>query len=210
MTRACRSVAAALLCVLALGAGVARADGDPASDYLLARQVFAPYDVHAPSRLKAQLAGVVREANRSGYRIRVAVIASSYDLGSVTSLWRRPRAYARFLGIELSFVYKGRLLVAMPNGFGYRDGKRSPAAGYRTLARLRVGSGGTGLTRSAIAAVERLAAAGGVTVRPPAVEVARRPSSGGGGDRLHVAIGVAVLVALYLLWRRLAPRRRRG
>ena len=49
----------------------------------------------------------------------MAIIAKPDDLGSVTSLWREPQAYAHFLGLELSLAYKGRLLVVMPNGFGF-------------------------------------------------------------------------------------------
>ena len=36
----------------------------------------------------------------------------------MTELWRQPQNYARFLGQELSLVYRGTLLVVMPNGFG--------------------------------------------------------------------------------------------
>ena len=49
----------------------------------------------------------------------MAIIASPFDLGAVTALWRKPRAYARFLGIELSTVYRQRLLVVMPDGLGF-------------------------------------------------------------------------------------------
>ena len=41
------------------------------------------------------------------------------------ALWRQPQKYAQFLGQELFYVYKGRLLIAMPNGYGiYQHGKR--------------------------------------------------------------------------------------
>ena len=61
----------------------------------------------------------------------MAIIASPYDLGAVTALWRKPRAYARFLGIELSLAYKQRLLVVMPNGFGFNWPGHSSASAYR-------------------------------------------------------------------------------
>ncbi len=67
-------------------------------------------------------------AAKSGYPLRVAVIASPADLGSVTPLWRQPQAYAGFLGEELSLLYKGTLLVVMPDGFGlYGPGAAVPA-----------------------------------------------------------------------------------
>ena len=103
-------VSAAVLaaCVVA---GSARADGDPASDYLLGVQVFIPYDLKLPAEKQKELSALVHDANRSGYAIRVALIGSAYDLGAVTSLWQKPRPYAKFLGAELQFVYKQRLLA---------------------------------------------------------------------------------------------------
>jgi hypothetical protein len=75
----------------------------------------------------------------------VAVIASPYDLGSVTPLWRKPRVYAKFLGTELSYVFHGTLLVVMPGGFGLFHGTRSVAAGQRALHGLTIQPGMAGL-----------------------------------------------------------------
>jgi hypothetical protein len=182
----------------------ARADGDPASDYLLSHQVFLPFDTKIPSTLQAELTGLVHETNQAGYRIRVALIGSSYDLGSVTSLWRQPKQYARFLGAELAFVYKGPLLVVMPNGLGFNDPGHSPAAGYRAIGGVRAAAGGAALAQAAIAAVERLAAAHGVRITPPKVTSA---SSRNHSDRIKILIGVVAFVAFvaagWLLRRRL-------
>src|SRR5689334_5651000 len=73
--------------------------------------------------------------------IRVAVIASRSDLGSVTELWRQPQTYARFLDQELSLVDHGPLLVAMPGGFGYYDpgSPRQPPPAALADARARAG-----------------------------------------------------------------------
>ena len=49
----------------------------------------------------------------------MAIIGAPVDLGAVTALWDKPPAYASFLGVELSLVYKQRLLIVMPNGFGF-------------------------------------------------------------------------------------------
>ena len=86
----------------------ARADGDPASDYLLGRSTFIPPDVGIPKAYADQLIATVREAKARGYTIRVALIGSRYDLGSVTILDKKPKRYARFLGTELSLIYKSR------------------------------------------------------------------------------------------------------
>ena len=156
-----KALALLLAVVVAAGAaGSARADGDPASDYLLGSKVFLPYDAKFPPKQKAELVGLIAAANKAGFKIRVAVIFSSYDLGSVTSLWRKPQTYAKFLGVELSFVYKQRLLVVMPNGFGFNWPKHSPKAAYALLAKIPVKHGAAGMIESATAAVQALAKAG--------------------------------------------------
>ncbi len=106
----------ALWCVVS--AASALADGDPASDVLATQSLFLPQDANLSVRQQAQLGALVNAAARSGYPIRVALISSAADLGSITELWRQPQTYARFLGQELSLVYRGPLLIVMPNGLG--------------------------------------------------------------------------------------------
>jgi hypothetical protein len=154
-------VLAIALCMLA---GTARADGDPASDYLLGTQVFLPFDVKLPKAKQQELVAVVRDANKSGYAIRVALIGSAYDLGAVTSLWRKPRPYANFLGAELQFIYKRRLLVIMPNGFGFNWPKHPSSKEYAVLSTVRIGTGPVGMLDSTVTAVQKLAAASGVKI----------------------------------------------
>jgi len=145
----------------------ARGDGDPASDYLLTQQVFLPSDATASSTAQRQLLGVVQAANRAGFAIRVAIIPSSYDLGSVTELWRQPRTYARFLSLELSFAYTHRLLVVMPNGLGFNWPNHSAVPAYRLLDAIAVPSSKNGLVTAAQSAVRQLAAAAGVRFAVP-------------------------------------------
>jgi hypothetical protein len=187
-------------------AGTARADGDPASDYLLGTQVFFSIDVKLPAAKQQELVSIVREANTSGYAIRVALIASPYDLGAVTSLWRKPRQYAKFLGAELQFVYKRRLLVVMPNGFGFNWPKHTSNKEYAVLSTVPTGTGAVGMLDSAVAAVQKLAATSGVkVVRTPA---AAATGKGGLAHRraLIVLAAIAVLAIAVLL--RLALRRK--
>jgi hypothetical protein len=152
---------AAALAVLLCAAAPARADGDPASDYLVTQDVYLPVftiDEQIPAKLQERLQAVVASAKKRGYRIRVAVIASRLDLGAVPSLWLRPQTYARFLGLELRLVYRGRLLVVMPNGFGFYYPKHDTDRERALLARLSVAPGKGGVVRAAIDAVTRLAA----------------------------------------------------
>jgi hypothetical protein len=136
----------------------ALADGDPASDVLPVQNTFTPYPPPANAK---DLAATVQKVFESGHRLRVAVIATRRDLGSIPSLFGKANAYARFLGTEIGSFYAGPLLIVMPSGFGIYDGRRSTAPESRVLAKLKVGgSSATALVDSAIAAVNALAAAG--------------------------------------------------
>ncbi len=184
----------------------ARADGDPASDYLIGQQVFFPYDTKFPATQQAQFAQLVREANQAGFKIRVALIATSYDMGSVTSLYGKPRTYARFLGFELSFVYKQRLLIVMRNGFGFNWPHHPTAATYAALAKIPIGPGADGLLTAAQTAVQRLVAADGIKLAPPTHVTT--PAERNSHDRL-VIVAAAVAAILLAAAARVALRRRR-
>jgi hypothetical protein len=192
--------------VLLVAAPSAYADGDPASDYLLGQPLFNPPDAGVPAAYATQLNDALRDAKLGGYELRVALIASRYDLGTVGVLDKQPKRYARFLGQELYFVYRGNLLVVMPNGLGFAHGGKPVPAAQATVDRIRApGGGGVGLATAATRAVVRLAAQHGVvvTVRPLTgdthVENANR-------DRLLIilitAVAVAALAAYFLLRRR--------
>ena len=194
-------VAAVLSCLLAAGA---RADGDPASDYLLAQRIFFPFDAKIPQQKQRELSAVVGGANRAGLKIRVALIWSSYDLGAITSLWKKPRTYARFLGEELQFVYKQRLLIVMPGGFGIYWHGHPVDREYRTLSSVPIGKSPAGLVDAASAAVQKLAKQKHITI-----QAAAEPSSPGGGTTHRTALivlaavgGIALLVLLRLALRR--------
>jgi hypothetical protein len=201
--------ALALLAAALVAAGVAqsaRADGDPASDYLLGTKVFLPYDAKFPPKQAAELTGLIAAANKAGFPIKVAVIWSDYDMGSVTSLWRKPHTYAKFLGLELGFVYKQRLLVVMANGFGFNWPKHSPAAEYALLAKIPIPPGPAGLLTAAEAAVKQLAAAGGVEVAAP-VHVTT-PAQRNTHDREIILVAVLGALALAAVARYLIRRSR--
>jgi hypothetical protein len=204
--------ALALLAILALAGGflaaTARADGDPASDVLVTQQLFLPQDAGLPTAQQAQLAALLREAGRDGLPIRVALIASPADLGSVTALWRQPQNYARFLGQELAFTYHGPLLVVMPNGYGFTG----PAADRRAaVAGAQPSSGGLG--SAALTAVQRLAAASGHRLPRPNATAVSPPESDNTTPWKAFAIGAVLILAAWtasLRVRPLQPRRVSG
>ncbi|MFL5911824.1 MAG: hypothetical protein ACJ768_14775 [Gaiellaceae bacterium] len=202
-----RGLALLLALVVAAGvAGAARADGDPASDYLVGAKVFVPYDAKFPPKQSAQLSALVAAANEAGFKIRVAIIWSDYDMGSVTALWRKPRTYARFLGLELGFVYKQRLLIVMPNGFGFNWPKHSPDSEYALLSKIRIPAGAPGLLTAATTAVAKLAAADGIQVAAPAR--VKTPAQRNTHDRKIILVAVLGALALAAVARYLIRRSR--
>ena len=186
-----------------IAAGTARADGDPASDYLYGQKSFFPFDAKIPKTKQEELLALLDTAAASGFPIRAALIGSPYDLGSITSLWGKPRTYARFLGAELEFVYKQRLLIVMPNGFGIYRAGHPVEREYRVLATIPIGKGAVGLVDAAEAAVRKLATSSGVTLNASK----RDTKSNGHRDALIVLAAVAILALAELL--RNALRRRR-
>jgi protein SCO1/2 len=202
-------------------ASAAWADGDPASDILLSQTVFIPSDTGGSAQQQAALTALARSATKAGYPIRVAVIPDAYDLGSVGVLWGKPQRYAEFLGYELSLVYKGPLLVAMPSGFGINWAGHSLASAQRLLATVAIKPGGAGLLTATTTAVQRLAASDGVKLVPSSATShggtpasggrASAPASGGGGVATVI---FCVLLGLALIaisrWAVLRRRRRAG
>ncbi len=211
-----------LVGLLAAGgrASIASADGDPGSDVLVYQQLFLGSDAGVPIARQAALGQLLQAAARDGFPIRVAIIASRSDLGAITGLWLNPRAYARFLGLELSLAYKGRLLVVMPNGFGFNWPGHPTAAANQILVHLAIGRGGTGLASAAEAAVRALAASGRIKLAAPAVgsgsgvgaasaaqnTISATHNPGSHTDELVAAIAVLLLVAAGLVF--VASRRR--
>jgi hypothetical protein len=180
---------------------VARANGDPASDYLLVQSIFLPFNAKVDANTSKQLADTIRAADQEGFKVKVALIGSRYDLGTAFSLYNQAQKYAEFLGLELSFQYRDGLLVVMPNGYGYsRDGKADPA-GIKVVKGLPApGKDATKQAQAATDAIRKLASASGHPL----------PAGGASGgsktrDRITIAAGavaLAALLAAIVFWRR--------
>lgn len=111
------------------------ADGDPGSDVLLDQNLFFGSDANLSLAQQLQLGQLLSATQRAGAPVRVAIISHQDDLGTVTTLWQRPRTYAEYLGYELSLAYSGRLLIVMPNGYGVYW-HANPAGGAKLEAQL--------------------------------------------------------------------------
>ena len=173
---------------------------------LATQTLFLPQDAGFSAAQQAQLSTLLASAQRSGLRIRVAIVASPSDLGSISELWRQPQAYAHFLGQELGLVYRGTLLVVMPNGYGLYGvgGVPTPSAGLNTT-----GQASAALAESAISAVRRLARASGHPLPLPVVRAPVPPASSAAAPWAAFGAGLLLIALAWIASVRAKPIRRR-
>lgn len=126
--------------------------------------LFNPIDSGVPFSTVDRLKGLLVLSQKAGFPIRVAMINSATDLGTVTSLWGKPpRDYAYYLWDELQKLYDGQILVVMPNGFGLWGPPHGHYAVSAAELKVRALSPGHGvsLAAAAMSAVPLLAEAAG-------------------------------------------------
>jgi hypothetical protein len=196
--------------VLALGAAVclslpatAAAHGDPAIDELLAANVSLPFGARIDSKALARLSDTIRLGTNAGFRVKVALIRSRFDLGPAFSFYGSPQRYSERLGRELSRRFHGHLIVVMPSGFGVSIAGRRDPRGIKALKTLPApANGSTRQANAASTAVRRVAAAYGYGL-------STNGASGGASQaRDRITIGAA-LVALAALLAGIALIRKR-
>ncbi len=204
-----------LACAALVAAPGALADGDPASDVLVSLPYFDPIDLSIPASTSAQLDAVLSASARAGFPIRVAMIASATDLGTVNALWERPRTYAPYLQTELKDLYRGQVLVVMPNGFGLAG----PASGPHEVSNAELAvkalapGPGVKLADAALSAVPLLAAAAGHPIsqsRLTLAEHAHATTVKSSGKALSTTALLTLLVGTLLMvlaWRASLSRR---
>jgi hypothetical protein len=190
---------AAVICTLALiltaplglPMPAARADGDPASDVLLAQNAFYPYQPPVSSGMETAMNKVLSNAAHVGLSLKVAIIGSPEDLGADPRFFGYPAQYAHYLDREISFNNIQPLLVVMPAGFA------TVAAGPATaLEGLSVDSkqASYGLTRSAVLAVVALVRAHGHPIAMPSIPPDSSTSSGPPAMLLLFGIPAVLLI----------------
>jgi hypothetical protein len=202
--------AAGLLLTAAISIGsnpsLSWADGDPASDVLLAQDVFYPYQPKVSPALEAALEKTLRAAaSAAGLHLKVAIIGAPSELGLVPKFFGRPQAYAQFLEREIAFNQPQPLLVVMPAGFGVAS---APPLSALTGVPIYAQQRSDGLTRAAILAVAALARYEG---HPIAIPSTSSSSSGGSPPALLVfGLPAALLAIAGLAMMRLGRSRSRG
>lgn len=188
----------------------ARADGDPASDMLLAQSVFYPFSPAVATGLQKTLNAEAAAANRAHFPLKVALIESPADLGAIPSLFGKPQQYATFLDQEISFANtKDLLLVVMPAGYGVA-GLTPRATDAAASLPKPSGRQSDDLARAALDAIPKLAAVAGHPIGAVSGASGTSAGSGGGGSGgggaspagvAALAVG-AVVVAGAVMWLR--------
>jgi hypothetical protein len=195
-------VAALALVVVPL----ARADADPASDILYTQRIYLPFFGQKVSPENAQtLKRTVDKAWSRGDRIKVALIATRNDLGGIFQLWQKPQTYADFLGRELVFLYKGKLITVMPDGIGVYQYKTDLSGDKKLVGKIKVDPSADGIANAATLAVAKLAG-----FKPPPLPDAGGGASSGGTPVWQLVViivgGLALLAAMLYFgpraWRR--------
>jgi hypothetical protein len=167
------SILAAVLAAALAVVSAARADGDPASDFLYLGTLY-PSFVDPPSKGPGdELRGLLAVSKKRGYPIKVALIESKQDLGQYPQLFAKPQRYADLLASELTIYKKlvAPVIVVTPNGLGVagnerRGGRLVPITHARAAALVHgigapKGIDGDEFARVASAAVRQVAKAGG-------------------------------------------------
>jgi hypothetical protein len=201
-----RLALATLLALAALAGATpsAHADADPPSDILLLQDVYFPFQPKFPAAQQKQLTGLVAAAKKKGFQVKVAIVATSADLGAVPAYFGKPQPYATFLASEITQpAGKQTVLAVMPAGFGVAN---PPSGGENALRGLSPprSADPKKITDAAVAAVRKLAAAAG---HPVSGGAGGGTSSSGGASPLLIFGVPVLLVALAALILRLKTAR---
>jgi hypothetical protein len=203
-----------MLAALAAPAG-ALAHGDPSSHYLETDQLYPGFANRPSQQVELQLAGLLEASRQAGYPIKVGIVGSIDDLTEDPSMFTTPQPYAEYVAAALPAAsVQAPVLIVSPNGLGLSgtqqlDGRPRPVrpsdAG-RLLGAMRSSAGTTGdeLARTAMAAVRRIAEAGGHPLPryvPPAKVL--EPIDSPGGSSLATWLPALIFAGVFLtawLW----------
>ena len=214
-------------------AGSASAHGDPASHYLETDSLYPSFARQPSVEVQLQLLGLLQATERRGYPIKVALVAGVEDLVDDLAMLKTPQRYASTVASMIEHELEGPVLVVTPFGLGVAGNAASNGV-LRPLTRgdarrlvrgLEVTREGEAdaLARTAMAAVRRIARAGGhplparvapaapavpAVVTGPAAAATDVPEASGSSNLLWLA--GACLVLLVLLVGYLRARRPRA
>jgi hypothetical protein len=122
---------AALAALVALPS-LAAADGDPPSDVLITNSLYTPVSQKISPPVLQELQTTIREANAGGFKVRVALVLDTTDLGAVPQMLGHPVKYVKLLASELVYAWKGAVVAVQPTGVAVQNVE--PLAPAQTLA----------------------------------------------------------------------------
>ena len=134
------------------------------------------------------------------------MIATLSDLGSVGGAVAPATELRRFLGQELSILYRGTLLVVMLDGFGLYESGHPTGAGQSVLASMRP-PGKAGLVDGTLTAIQRLAKASGHTLLVSSRSAPAGPAGNDTGTWIALVVGAALIAAAWAASLRALPLR---
>src|SRR3954463_4876 len=187
-----RALATVVLLAALAAAPSAQADGDPASDVLLLQDVYSPYQPPVPKPVLDALNNTVKQLKKAGLPLKVAILASKTDMGTVPQFLGRPQPYATFLESEIKFNKAKPLIVVMEAGYGTAELPPTVAKAVMDVDKPSSGSADA-LGRSAIDAVLAAATASEHPLPKPKLPAATG-GGGGGGPSPAIILGVPVLL----------------
>src|SRR4051795_10844431 len=94
-------LAALILALICAHGPSAYADGDPASDVLPSQDAYYPYQPPVSKPLVTALDGLLKQVRKAGYPMKVALIETAGDMGSLSQLFNDPQRYTNVLASEL-------------------------------------------------------------------------------------------------------------
>jgi hypothetical protein len=195
---------------VALPPSAARADGDPASDLLIASSLYTPVAQKISPPVLQQLERTIEQANAGGYPVRVALILDRSDLGAVPQLFGHPAQYVKLLSAELYYAWKGALIAVQPSGIGVQNIKPlAPAQAAADTIAVAKPPTADGLARAATATVRKLASQGHkITFAGDGTTPASRSSSSSTFSATRILGGVLIVVLILLFIGQIIVRRR--
>jgi hypothetical protein len=214
-----RRLLVVLLALLAVSvtAPPAFADGDPASDILTMQNVFYPYMPKVSPPVREQLTALADAVRARGVPVKLALIASTLDLGAQGVRFDHPASYAELLGLEIEITGRHELTVdVMPDGVGvyrYNDAHLAPFRAAIADIRPTDGHDSDALARAggrALIAIARVAGHPVPAAMAQPFESGLGSGAGGGGKSpvLWIVAGTLLVAALGAAFRlrQRAPR----
>jgi hypothetical protein len=193
----------------------ALADGDPPSDVLITNQLYTPVTQKISAPVLAELKSTIDQANKGGFKVRVALVLDANDLGSVPQLLGHPVEYVKLLSGELYYSWKGAIVAVQPTGIGVQNIKPlAPAQALADTIAIKNPRTADGLAQAATEAIRKLAGQDDnitftTAAGTPVAGSSSSSSSSSTFSATNILTGVLIVVLILLFVGQIIVRRRK-